>query len=480
MKINHNISALIANNMLANSENAVTKSLERLSSGLKINRASDDAAGLAISTKMQAQIDGVAQASRNASDGISIIQTADGALNEVHSMLQRMRELAVQSANDTNSNEDRDAIQSEIDSLAQELDRISTDTEFNKKTLFNGSLNARAYTDNDYVKMFYFTENVGEGTYGISILADATKTKATGGAGSGQSEPVTKEQAGTVSVNDISFNVEEGDTAAEVYAKFQDACERADITLSHDGAENFEAYSFSNALIFEAEEYGSSEQISVSAGNEKLAELLGISSLTVEEGKDVEAEFQKQDDGKYVGYDAPAAMVTKGTRISITDLHGFSMDLETNPNPDNPISGKQDVNIEVKDIGTLTLQIGANEGQTMEVRIPNMSSYSLGVDDLNLKGRVGASKAITKIDEAIKKVSSVRASLGAYENRLEHTVANLDLEAENLTAALSRIMDVDMAEEMTEYTKNNVLVQAGTSVLAQANDRPQTVLQLLQ
>lgn len=480
MKINHNISALIANNQLQNSENAVTRSLERLSSGLKINHASDDAAGLAISSKMQAQIDGVNQASRNASDGISIIQTADGALNEVQSMLQRMRELAVQSANDVNSDEDRDALQAEIDSLSEEIDRVSTDTEFNKKTLFDGSLNARAYSNDSYVSMFYFTDNVSEGDYGITILSDATKTKVTGSAGNGQTTGVTKEQAGTITINGVIVNVEEGDTPSVIYAKLQDACERADVTPSYDGAANYEEYSFSSALEFEADEYGAAEEVDVVVSNDVLGALLGLNSMTVEKGEDVKATFQKQDDGKYVGYDAPATIVTKGTRISITDLHGFSMELETYPDENNPLTDSKDVNIRVKDIGTLTLQIGANEGQTMEVRIPDLSSKSLDVDDLNMTSQQGASKAITTLDEAIKKVSAVRASLGAYENRLDHTVANLDTEAENLTAALSRIQDVDMAAEMTEYTKYNVLVQAGTSVLSQANDQPQMVLQLLQ
>ena len=272
MRINHNIAALNTYRQLTTNTTNTSKSLEKLSSGLRINRAGDDAAGLAISEKMRGQIRGLDQASRNASDGISLIQTAEGALNETHSILQRMRELAVQSASDTNTDDDRAEIQKEINQLTSEITRISTDTEFNTQKLLNGSFGGKIF------------------------------------------------------------------------------------------------------------------------------------------------------------------------------------------------------------------QIGANSGQTVSLSIDNMSAASLGVGsgDINLSSQADASTAITTIDTAIKTVSSTRALLGAMQNRLEHTVNNLGTTSENLSASESRIRDVDMAKEMMEFTKNNILSQASQAMLAQANAQPQSVLQLLQ
>ena len=275
MRINHNISALNTYRQLSINNTAGSKSLEKLSSGYRINRAGDDAAGLAISEKMRGQIRGLNQAERNSQDAISLIQTAEGALNETHSILQRMRELAVQSASDTNTDDDRKELQKEISQLLEEIDRISTDTEFNTMKLLNGSYETTA----------------------------------------------------------------------------------------------------------------------------------------------------------------------------------------------------------------LTFQVGANSGQIVDINLNDMSATTglgLSTTTVNLETRTGASTAIEKIDEAIKNVSSERAKLGAMQNRLEHTINNLGTTSENLTASESRIRDVDMAKEMMEFTKNSILQQAATAMLAQANSQPQGVLQLLQ
>lgn len=273
MRINHNISALKANNQLYKTNKRLDKSLQRLSSGFRINSAADDAAGLAISEKMKTQIAGLNQASRNAADGISVIQTAEGALVEVEAMLQRMRELSVQAANGVYVEQDREAIQDEINQLTEEIDRISKDTEFNTKPLLDGTIN------------------------------------------------------------------------------------------------------------------------------------------------------------------------------------------EANP---------------------MVIQIGANEGQTVEISIDATNSTALGIGGVSLKTESGAGTAITTFDNAIQKVSEIRAKLGAYQNRFEHSILNLDTTSENLTEALSRISDTNMASEMAEFTQNNVLSQAGISMLSQANQRPQSILSLLQ
>lgn len=353
MRINHNIPAMLANNQLLRNENSLSKSLERLSSGLKINSASDDAAGLAIANKMRTQIEGLEMASRNGADGISVIETAEGALTEVHSMLQRMRELAVQAGNETNGLEDREAMQEELNQMVKEIDRISRDTEFNRKTLLDGSQDVRIYTDNRNVKVTASSDYVPAGIY------------------------------------------------------------KLDFT---DGSASFPANS---------------------------------------------------------GFPVQRTLSRDQDKIVITDDTGFSMELEAG-------NATGLVTIEVKDMGTMPVQIGSNEGQIIPIRIPDCSASALGVDELDLTSTEKVRESIISLDKAIARVSETRSRMGAVQNRLEHAISSVDVSAENITGALSRIQDVDMAKEMTTYTQYTVLTQAATSVLAQANDIPQQVLQLLQ
>lgn len=482
MKINHNMSAMVANKRLLQSENSLSKSIERLSTGLRINRASDDAAGMAISSKMKTQIKGLGQASRNSSDGISVLETADGALNEVHNMLQRMRELSVQAANGTNTPDDLKAIQLEIASLREEIDRVSRDTEFNTKSLLDGTLDQRVYPDNRGIKRMDISDAVIPDIYSVNVTADAEHAVIEGGQPLSATDVVPAGATGKVVINGSEVEIKEGETFDVVYEKLRDAAELGEVNLlivedltNKTGLPENEFYVPGNVadggnLVFVSAEYGNNTEMNVKCDNADLATFLGISSDRTETGKDVEIAIDAADEG----FSEQATILTDGNFVTITDRNGFEMKFEVEPGT----SGT--VNIEVADIGPMTLQIGANENQTMDVRIREISSQTLYIDKVNVCTVTGADRAITSFDGAISKVSEVRSSIGAYQNRLDYTVASLDGTEENMTQALSRIEDVDMAEEMTEYTKDNILTQAATSVLAQANDLPQQVLQLLQ
>ncbi|MCI8299455.1 MAG: flagellin [Lachnospiraceae bacterium] len=485
MKINHNMSAIVANKKLLRTENTLSNSIERLSTGLRINRASDDAAGMAIASKMTAQIKGLGQASRNASDGVSVLETTDGALNEVHNMLQRMRELSVQAANGTNTPDDLKAIQLEIGSLRDEIDRVSKDTEFNTKPLLDGTLDQRVYPDNRGVTRIDISDAVSENTYSVQINADATHAVIRGGANLTETSVVPAGAAGSVIINGVEVKIEEGETFDAVYEKLRAGAELGEVNLMvvrnlNDTSGTPENGFFvpsdlatGGNLVFVSDEYGQSAEMNVKCDNPTLAAFLGIQSESQANGTDVQVDIAADDEG----FGTQATILTDGNYVTITDRGGFEMKFEVIP---GEITPGDTVNLDVTGVGPMTLQIGANENQTMDVRIQEISSQTLYIDKVNVCTVTGASRAITSFDGAIAKVSEVRSSIGAYMNRLDYAVNSLDLTEENMTQALSRIEDVDMAEEMTEYTKYNILSQAATSVLAQANDLPQQVLQLLQ
>lgn len=494
MKINHNMSAVITNHQLLNTENSLTAAMERLSSGLKINHAKDDAAGMAIATKMRAQIEGLDQASRNAADGNSILQTADGALNEVTSMIQRMRELSVQAANGTNTDDDRDAIQKEIESLKKEIDRVSTDTEFNTKTLFNGQLDTRVYAD--HISRIAVSDSVTAGEYRLTIDKAATQAvfndgqagnivtiptyEDENGVTAADQRTVPKEVEGVVVINGREIEIKEGDSPEDVYGKLRSGAELGEcnlVPLKRNGGayeEKTDPYEFGDPLQITSDFYGIDSKIQISCDNEKLADFLGLpmnNADTMPVGEDAVLTLDTDSDfGTHCTY------ALDGNKVTITNRAGFEISFLA----DAGFESKDSILIDVTNIGTLTLQIGANEHQTMEVRIPKVSTESLYIDDLDVMTVNGADRALEQLDEALAMVSNARSKIGAYQNRLDHAVASLDQENQDMTAALSRIEDADMAEEMTDYTKQNVLSQAATSVLAQANEIPQQVLQLLQ
>lgn len=461
MKINHNLSAIIANNQLLKSENRLAESVRRLSSGLKINESADDPAGMAISQKMKTQIRGLNRASDNAMDGISVIETAEGALGEVHSILQRARELSVQAANDSNNLEDRENIQSEIDALMAEVDRISRDTEFNKTSLLDGSLDQRGYTNREAVKVTTYSASVPVAKYKMTVTDAATKATITAGAPAA----ITEATAGNFIINGESIKLEKGDTAEQAYEKIRDlgSIVGVDVTLE------------SGRMVFTSQESGSRANITINTSNDLLTVAMGVTTDKAA-GTDTKLTLGE-------GFENTATYSADGDYVTITDLNGFSISLKMNFEFES-VNGSQnttplETELDIMNIGNMALQVGANEGQIMDVKIPRVDVDSLRLTHVNVCSTKGAGEALDRLDEAINFVSKVRGQLGAYQNRLEHAVTNLDSAEENLTSALSRIEDIDMAQEMTEYTQANVLQQAGTSVLAQANDLPQTVLQLL-
>ena len=472
MKINHNMSAVVTNAQLLKTEGGLAASMERLSSGLKINHAKDDPAGMAITNKMQAQIDGLAKASESASNGISVLQIADSALGEITDMLQRIRELSVQAATDTNQLEEREAIQQEIESRVVEVDRISRDTEYNTKKLLNGTSDTRVYGDG--ISRMSITDSVRTGEYKMTIDAAATQASLLGNSTQAGVIP-----AGKVEINGMEIVISEGESAESVFEKLRRGAELGDVSLIiTDGTQTAtgeynaldKEFEFGDQLAFVSNQYGVSSSVEISCSNEALKQFLGLGA-TATPGKDAEITLDRSNAS---AFGAQATVSLDGNKVKITDVSGFEMNFMID-------AGKTgDVNINVTDIGTMTLQIGANEHQTMDVRIPEVSSKTLYLDEIDVTKVGGAAKAISQLDYAISAASSVRSAIGAYQNRLEHSVDSLDASNEDMTDAISRIEDTDMAKEMSEYTKYTVLQQAGTSVLAQANDIPQMVLQLLQ
>lgn len=467
MKINHNIAALVANGHLQNTNRALDKSLERLSSGYRINKAADDAAGMAISQKMKTQIAGLNQASRNASDGISVIQTAEGALSEVESMLQRARELSVQAVNGTNTAEDREAIQKEITQLMSEVDRISADTEFNTKTLLNGDVNRKSYSNNTKVSLISLTDQVDSKEYNLEVTKLGGAAEISGTANT-LTSAVTADLTANITLNGEKVEIKEGDTPSQVTEKIRNLCETVGATLSIDSTGTNPTYSISS------KQTGYEQTLEFYCNNANLAAKLGLPTESKVNGTDAEITL---DNGGTNTFSNTATVIVKGNVVTVTDKDGFEMKIEIS---DELTATPSNAKITVLDAGPMVLQIGANEGQTMVISIPEVSTKTLGLENLNVLTASQASKGISMLDYAINQVSGVRAKLGAYQNRLDHSIGSLDTSSLNLTEALSRIEDVDMAEEMSNYTQKQVLSQAGVSMLSQANERPQTILSLLQ
>lgn len=463
MRLNHNALAYTANNNLNAINNNLTKSMQRLSSGYKVNKSSDDPAAKAISQRMEAQIRGLSKAVDNSNDGISLIQTAEGALDEVHSILARIRELAVRGANEVYEEVDRDAMQDEIRQLQEELDRISESTEFNGRKLLNGELNKKGYVDTDGLSIVEIGGDIEPGEYGITVKATGTqaKTNLTVLAGG---TVITKEQAGTVTINGLEVRVEEGDTSDDVNEKIRNAAAKIGIDYNITTGE----------LV--SQQSGKSQSITVKATSDDLRALLGTNQPIVY-GTDAKAEFMT-DNGKRIGFADTATIDTDGNRITVTDKNGFKMVYDAQL--DSPTGGIGDATVTVLSAGPMVIQIGNNEGQTLNVNISKTTAESLEINHINVYTNAYASEAIERVDDAVAKISGIRSALGAYQNRLDHTVNNLETADENLTSAVSRIRDTDMAEEITEYTQQNVLSQSALQMLIKSNARPEGLLQLFQ
>lgn len=497
MKINRNMSAVITNRQLLRNESKLTASMERLSSGFKINRAGDNPAGMAISNKMKAQIDALDQATSNTSDAISVMRIADGALGESGSILQRIRELSVQAANGTNSYDDRRSMQAEIDKLTEELDRIASDTEYNKKSLLDGSSNVRVYSDQ--ATRMDVSDSVQPNTYDMTVTEPAAKAT--------YLLPEPKDGVNEkISINGVVVEYAGG---ANFFEELRMAAEQAGCTVEkvENTAQNPPEISYK----LETVEYGSKEEIKIGM-SKKLAKELGFPKdpaadgdpkyvpetkkdlLTGEEketnectliwaGKDAEVDLKQGDPDS--DFSKTATVHVDGLRVKVTDMGGFSIDYLLNEDVNTKVAeanpaASQEVAIEVTDIGAMKIQIGANQYQEMEIRIPEVSSKTLYLDKVDVTVSNGPEKAMVTLDDAIAKLNEVRSRLGAYQNRLEYAESSLAETTEDMTNAYSGILDTDMAEEMTVYTQQNVLEQASISVLAQANDLPQQVLSLLQ
>ena len=460
MKINHNISAQLANVNLKKTNDRLSLSMQKLSSGYKITKAADDSAGLAISNKMRTQIRALDRSAQNAEDGVSIIESADGALAEIHSVLQRVRELCVQNANDTYTLEDRETAQKEIDQLMDEVDRISSTTEFNGRSLFDGSASRTIASSVDGVKGVSVSMEATAGTYSINVEKNATYgnvSKILKGV-----VPTTTDKS--ISINGEGITINKGDTQADIEKKIVSAC--SNMNLSYDSA--------------------TGTVTSNVAGDEHYVEVTfadGSKSGKVY-GENAKVEVVKPQAGQ-VGFTDNARLSVVGNNVNIIDNDGFEMNVEL-PGGANAVKPKTQVNLTVYDAGYMTIQIGANEHQTLDMDFPTVSCDALGLRDqdgkdlVNVCTNYGASRGIALADSAIRQISSARAELGAYQNRLETTVSSLNVFQENMTESMSRIIDTDMASEMTEYTQLTVLQQASTSMLSQANNRPQTIMSLLQ
>lgn len=474
MKVNQNIAAVISNTQLLRTEDKLTAAIERLSSGLRINNAKDDPAGLAISNKMKQQIDGIEQASRNTQDGTSALNTADGALNEVVSIIQRMHELAVQAANDTNTVEDREASQQEIVALRKEIDRISKDTEFNTKTLLDGTLDARVYAKD--VDRVYVSDYVPTGTYKVNVtsMADEATFTTTNDLVTEIKNNLDQDKSVVLNVNGFKHEIvyRAGLTDEDIKESIRYAAEKGEVDteIAADGK-----------VTFTSQKLGSEAELNISyAVKEKDKDDIETPIKTTPTGlKDAVVTLRKKPAATDSNFESSATATTIGNRVTITDKGGFSMDFSIDSDFDPTDTTKNPLTFEVTDIGTMNIQSGANEAQQISVRIPEISSESLYLDKIDLTTINGATLAMDTLDAALARVSEVRSRIGAYSNRMEHANASLGQTDEDLTAAFSRIKDIDMATEMVEYANQQVLQQAATSVLSQANDIPQQVLQLL-
>ena len=478
MVVQHNMQAMNANRMLGITSSKQSKSSEKLSSGYRINRAADDAAGLAISEKMRKQINGLDRASTNAQDGVSAVQTAEGALTEVHSMLQRMNELAVQAANGTNSKDDRDAIQLEIDQLSEEIDRIAETTKFNETFLLKG--------------------NSGTKTVNVNAHDAGLKGTMIQGSGTGATFTATLEVGGEVSIAGATYRIVE--TATSGNGATVNALEDVQ-ELIYDGsaqASGEDVIIDGTTYAWETDANGDDLWID-SNGNAytaaQLADVIGDGAFVKIGDDPVINVVDPEADDALTLEEAIAKMATAlvdASNIGGTETFAECDGADTYKNiAQIGTTNEFKVTFDIEKATTInntdlnfSLHVGADADLTnkINVKVAAMNMAALHLQGVNVSDSTGtaATYAIDAITDAINKVSAQRSNLGAIQNRLEHTIDNLDNVVENTTAAESRIRDTDMAEAMVEYSKNNILAQAGQSMLAQANQSTQGVLSLLQ
>ena len=477
MVVQHNLQAMNANRMLNITTGSQSKSAEKLSSGYRINRAADDAAGLSISEKMRKQIRGLDQASTNAEDGVSAVQTAEGALTEVHSMLQRMNELAVQASNGPNSKTDRDAIQSEIEQLTTEIDRVAETTKFNETYLLKGD--ADGATKDVYMKGHdaglkgTLTDNATTATFKVAAGAlDAGKSVTIGGreytiaATANEAKALIVAPADGKSTFTIDGNSYDVDKDGKIYkAGGTTALTKGDLP-GGTGTDAADVAALQDLIKAGSKVTAGGKEVTVinDAGDGSDAS----DSSIITAAKAVTLMTNELTAANNIGATKTVATVAAAGAYASDTGVTFNITKGT-----AEVAEKLNFNLHVGSDADMTNKINVN--------IETMNSSYLGIKGLNVSDDTGvaATYAVDAIADALQKVSDQRSSLGAVQNRLEHTIANLDNVVENTTSAESRIRDVDMAEEMVEYSKNNILAQAGQSMLAQANQATQGVLSLL-
>jgi flagellin len=551
MRINHNIAALNASNSLKSNNNAITKNLQKLSSGYRINSAADDAAGLAVSEKMRAQINGLNQAEDNAQNGISLVQTAEGGLNETESILQRMNTLAVESANGTyQDTTDRANLQKEVTALKKEVDRISTSTNFNGRSLLDGSLNGTTNSTPDIVVSStvgagVVTSNAAtKGDYEQSVTAfskDATNTdtskitiRYTGEDGQEHTAfaQLTSVTAGTTTAQATATGTNSGDSITTPYNE---------ATGSHSTTDGYDANDMATAFATElAKDTTLSSAFDISTSGDKVvlksknsgasgakvldyqqihndhnganATVAVTSAMTTKtDGKDAASGLDVSKLNIFTGANEDASVFTVGgQKFAFADTAAHALQLSQDVNyvvtsdfsgangttaADNmskliqqktgltstPSSTTITFTSSASDNANLSFQIGSENkaDQRVSLNIGDMSTKGLKIQNVSVATQPDAQAAIDTIKAAVNSVSATRADLGALQNRLEHTTNNLSTMSQNLTSAESTIRDVDMSSEMVDLTKNQILEQAATSMLAQANSLPQSVLSLL-
>lgn len=484
MVVKHNITAMNSNRMLGITTSAQAKSTEKLSSGYKINRAADDAAGLAISEKMRKQIRGLTQASANAQDGISCVQTAEGALNEVQDMLQRMNELAVKAANGTMSESDREAIQNEVDQLTTEIDRVSETTKFNETYLLKGDKSL----ENGYT---YSYKNFAAAKTGAATMNTdaATNITATFTAGTVNSQKLQDEQNELLmALRDQGFKTSVTTTATAADGK------KYTLELNGSAAEKFEVTEGADAGKFDIKDKDGNtigsltvtgDGLTAGTAGSKSATLIA-KTITAAEATQAQAKYYDKDgnaipanalDDYFLASTAADGTTRVAVRADAPDLY------DAVGNKTTPVAANIGALNDLTHALTVSLHVGADATSNNQItmNIETMSAKGLGVNGLKVNGTddSNALGAIDTIKEAIQKVSDQRAELGAVQNRLEHTINNLDNVVENTTSAEAQIRDTDIATEMVQYSNNSILQQAGTSMLSQANQSNQLALSLL-
>lgn len=490
MVVQHNIMALNAYNRLSSNNASVSKNLEKLSSGYRINRAGDDAAGLAISEKMRAQITGLERASDNAQDGISLVQTAEGALTEVHSMLNRMVELATQSSNGTfDSTTDRANLQSEMDALKSEVDRIASETNFNGIKLLDGTLGngvnatgailGASTAASNGVDVAASTSKFTTGAIAQATAANPYDLTVTYTDSDGVSKNVTVSYTGGADAattrTNISNAIAGNSTLSQLFDVANNGAAALDLTSKVTGASAPVVTGITTADTGKiaagtsVEGAGAGKQFAVGAANVSAGNSISINGKTFSFVANAGDSAPEGAIAVLVGADGATSMGNLQSAVDSAGIKNVSVKMDAANNLLVTSNGEG-----------LGLQIGDTASQRITVKVDSMSSTSLGLGSVDISSENTATNSIQTIKTAINTVSGTRADLGAIQNRLEYTVNNLATTTENLTSAESRIRDTDMAKEMMAYTKNNVLSQAAQAMLAQANQQPQSVLQLLQ